>query len=351
MKAAALLALLAALPARASDVTPAQARANVVQALPPDIAKNAGNGDLRSYLQRLSPEQKQAALRSLTAKGGELGDDPATLHVIGEAYAGLGKVKEARQTAQAALRQNPGDSEAKRLLSWAMSQEKLAERGAAGGIPGDSGPPAGVAPSTVGGRQAALNGLEQRIQGVFRRGQRSQEFNSTMSDARGVNVAELKAAGIQFQRAAADQEDAVMITQTDGGGFNVSIRGDALTSGGDTEARAAAHVANGVRQAQTKRDHPYIGGVMLLVKGWMTGASVHRELAPEDIDRRPSTPSDQNLMVSRKVLDLKTDQFDSARESYGKDEDRYLPMYNSLIKAMPVETIFDRLIKNTGRAR
>ena len=92
MKVAALLALLAA-PAFAGDpVTPTQARANVVQALPPDIARGAANGDLRQYLEKLSPEQKQAALRSLTAKEGELGNDPATLGVIGQAYAGLGKV-------------------------------------------------------------------------------------------------------------------------------------------------------------------------------------------------------------------------------------------------------------------
>ncbi|TPW18967.1 MAG: hypothetical protein FD126_3158, partial [Elusimicrobia bacterium] len=140
MKVAALLALLAALPARAGDgVTPAQARTNVVSAmgLPAQVESAAKSaGDLQRYLSGLSPEQKAAALRSLQTKGGELGDDPSTLAVVGQAYAGLGKVKEARQAAQQILRERPNDPEAGRLMMWVNSQEKLAGRDGSGGPDG-----------------------------------------------------------------------------------------------------------------------------------------------------------------------------------------------------------------------
>lgn len=351
MKAAALLALLAALPGHASEtVTPAQARSNVVAALPPDIARGAGQGDLRAYLERLGPEQKAAALRSLTAKEGELGDDPATLNVIGQAYAGLGKVTEARQAAQAALRQNPNDPEAKRLMGWVISQEKLQGR-EGGGAPGGDRPGGGFAPA-AGGRQGALNALEQRIERAFRRGQRSAEFQDTMQDARGMSVGELKAAGIAFQRAAPDQKDAVMITRQ-GEGFTISIRDDALNSGGDTEARAAAQVANGVRQAQTLRDHEYIGWALIRARGWISGGRTHRELAPNDSEARPTTPSDQNLMVARKIVDRENYNFDSSKENYGGG---ITPMALGQLNArsknsqISLEDLFSYFLMSTGRA-
>lgn len=347
MKVAALLVFLAALPGHSSaSVTPAQARANVVQALPPDIAEGAGTGDLRAYLERLPPDQKQAALRALAAKETELGDDPATLGVIGQVYAGLGKVKEARQAAAAVLRQSPADPDANRLMGWVISQEKLSGRGVGDAYSGGPGP--GTRVPAAAGRQATLNDLERRIQSVFRRGQRSAEFKGTMEDARGMSVAELQAEGITFKKAEPGQRDAVLVVPQ-GAGFTISLRDDALVSGGDTEARAAAHVADGVRQAQTKRDHPYIGGVLTLVRGWLTGATVHKELAPNDIDPRPATPSDQNLMLSRKILDQKTLQFDGTRESYGTAADELMPLFNSLSRAMPAEKLLERLMVKTGR--
>lgn len=352
MKAAALLALLAALPADAGDaVTPAQARANVVQSFPPEIRSGLGNSDLRTYLQRLSPEQKQAALRSLTAKEGDLGDDPATLGVLGEAYAGLGKVKEAKEAAQAILRQNPDHPEAKRLMGWVTSQEKLAERGSGGGAFGDTrGPGGGGQSPAAATRQANLNALEQRVQGLFRRGQRSNEFQSTLQDARGMSVAELKAAGIEFQRAPANQQDAVMITRTEGGGFNIAIRDDALASGGDTEARGAAHVANGVRQAQTLRDHEYIGWALIKARGWISGARTHRELAPNDLDPRPTTQPDKDLMASRKMLDQKTVKFDPTKESFGDDAvNGIMNMFNSMVNMYGTEVLFQRFLTQTKR--
>lgn len=353
MKVAALLALLAAMPAHASDaVTPAQARANVVASFPREIRDGVGNTDLRTYLQRLTPEQKQAALRSLTAKEGELGDDPTTLGVLGEAYAGLGKVQEAKEAAQAILRQNPNHPEAKRLMGWVTSQEKLAERGSGGGPFGDRGGPGsgGQSPAAAGSRQATLNALEQRIARAFQRGQRSAEFRDTMEDARGMSVAELKEEGIVFQRAAPDQKDAVMITQT-ATGFTVALRDDALASGGDTEARAAAHVANGVRQAQTYRDHSGpVAWALVKARGWMSGAQTHKELAPNDIDRRPTTPSDQNLMASRRILDQKTEKFDKTTESYGEQENGALAMFNTLANVYGVDVLMERFLKMTGRA-
>lgn len=347
MKAVVLLVLLVARPGIASSaLTPAQARANVVQALPPDIAVGAGTGDLRTYLERLTQDQKQAALRALAAKEPELGDDPATLGVIGQAYAGLGKVKEARQAAVAVLLQSPDDPDANRLMAWVVSREKLSGRDVGGADYGGGG--AGRPPPAAAGRQGTLNDLERRIQGVFRRGQRSAEFKDTMEDARGLSVAELQAEGITFKKAEPGQRDAVMVVPQ-GSGFTISLRDDALASGGDTEARAAAHVADGVRQAQTKRDHPYLGGVLTLVRGWLTLATVHKELAPNDIDPRPAAPSDQNLMLARKILDQKTEQFDGSRESYGIDADELMPLFNSLSRAMPAEKLLERLMVKTGR--
>lgn len=344
MPAAALLALLAALPGRAGEtVTPAQARASVVGALPPDIARGAGQGDLRTYLERLTPEQKQAALRSLTAKEGELGDDPATLGVIGQAYAGLGKVKEARQVAEAALRRTPDDPAARQLLGWVASQEKLQGRGPsaepAGGRFAPAAPPA-----------AGLSPTERQVQGLFQRGSKSAEFRDTLQDAEGFSVAELRAAGITFSRADAGQRDAVMVTKT-ADGINVAIRGDALGSRGDAEARGAAHVANGVRQAQTKRDHPLIGAAIIWARGWWTGATVHKELAPADTEARPAAPADQELMLARKLLDQKTNQFDPEKESYGTTGNQFLPMMNNFSKIMPADKLFERFATSVGGNR
>lgn len=353
MRVAALLGLLAALPAHAGDaVSPAQARTSVVQALPPEIAKGAGNQDLRTYLERLTPEQKQAALRSLTAKEGELGDDPTTLGVIGQAYAGLGKVKEARHAAEAALRQNPNDAGARQLLGWVTSQEKLAERGSSGGsFAGDTRGPGGGG-QAAGGRQASLNALEQRIQGLFRRGQNSDEFKSTMQDARGLSVAELNAAGIAFQRASADQKDAVLVSQHDGK-FTISIRDDALASPApkaDVEARAAAQVANGVRQAQTLRDHEYLGWAIIKARGWISGARTHKELAPNDIDAAPATPSDQNLMAQRKLLSVKEGPLPAEPSTYGDgDTNRIMQMLSIMGKTKGLEPLFQYFMTSTKR--
>lgn len=353
MKAAALLALLAALPGQAAEtVTPAQARSNVVAALPPDIARGAGQGDLRAYLERLGPEQKAAALRSLTAKEGDLGDDPTTLGVIGEAYAGLGKVKEARQAAQAILDRNPSDPAAKRLMAWVTTQEHLPGRDGGAGPAAAGRPAAGNFAPAAGGQQTALQPLERKIQGLFRRGNNSQEFRNTLQDAQGFSVAELKAAGIQFAEAKPGQKDAVVIAKSDdGNGLTISIRKDALATAGDSEARGAANVANGVRQAQTKRDHPQLGGLINLVRGWTTGATVHKELAPGDIDHNPTTQPDKDLMASRKILDQKTVKFDKTTESYGgKTENEMLDMFNSISNVYAIDILFQRFLTKTDRA-
>lgn len=348
MRVAALLGLLAALPAHAGDaVTPARARASVVSALPADIAKGAGSGDLRAYLERLTPAQKKAALRALAEEEERLGDDPATLAVIGQAYAGLGRVQEARQAAEAALRQNPNDPDAKRLLGWVVAKENLAERGAGGGTFGGVGGPAPAAA----GRQETLDVFERRIQGAFRRGRRSAEFQDTLSDARGMSVAELAAAGITFQHVDAGQKDAVVIIQQ-GKSFTISLRDDALDSRGDAEARAAAHVANGVRQVQTKRDHPLIGGAIILARGWFTAATTHKQLAPNDRDRNPSGPSDQNLMAARKMLDLKAERFEKTDESYGgENENGALDLFNSLVNRYGPEVLLERFMVITERVK
>lgn len=357
MKVAALLVLLVVPPGRAAeDVTPAQARANVVRALPPDIAEGAGIGDLRAYLERLSPAQKQAALRSLTQKEGELGDDPATLGVIGQAYAGLGKVKEARVTAHQALRRNPQDPEAKRLLAWVASQEKLQGRDAGAG-PADARRPGGGYSPAADGRRTGLNALEQRIERAFRRGQRSAEFQDTMRDARGLSVNDLKAAGIIFKPAEPDQRDAVLITRQ-GEGFAVSLRADALNSGGDAEARAAAHVANGVRQAQTLRDHEVIGWALIKARGWISGARTHKELAPGDIEARPVSKSDANLMVARKLLDRDSYSYDTSTEKFSADPGEVLGIRMMQSKALDkdpqtrldLEGLFAYFMKSTQRA-
>ena len=110
MKVAALLALLAALPAHAGDpAAQARARANVLSSLPPEIAKGAGTQDLQRYLSGLRPEQQAAALRSLTAREADLKKDPANLPILGQAYAGLGRVNEARAAAEQLKRNNPND--------------------------------------------------------------------------------------------------------------------------------------------------------------------------------------------------------------------------------------------------
>ncbi len=206
-----------------------------------------------------------AALPPDIAKEGWLGDDPATLGVIGQAYAGLGKVDEAR----------------------------------------------------------------------------------------GMSVAELDAAGIAFQRAPADQRDAVMIARQEGR-FTISIRDDALATPApraDTEARAAAHIANGVRQAQTLRDHEYIGWALIKARGWISGARTHRELAPNDIEKNPTTPSDQNLMAQRKLLSVKEGPLPQQPASYGDDgSTRHVQMAVIMGTSMTVENLFAYFMNSTMRS-
>ncbi|TPW20359.1 MAG: hypothetical protein FD126_1770, partial [Elusimicrobia bacterium] len=202
--------------------------------------------------------------------------------------------------------------------------------------------------------QSPMNALEQRISGLFRRGNNSETFRTTMATAGGrqnVGMAELQAAGISFQRAPAGQTDAVTVEQKDGR-FNIYVREDALNSGGDTQARGAAHVVNGVEQANTRKEHPIIGGAMIMVRGWIAGAKTHRELAPNDIDRRPSSQPDRDLMASRKLLDLKSDQYDPNAESYGGEkESQTMQLLNSLANAYGVDAVFARFITMTGRAK
>ena len=321
MRVAALVGLLAVGPAGAGEpVTPAQARASVVAALPPDIAKNAGKGDLQVYLQRLTPEQRKAALRSLAAKEGELGDDPATLAVIGQAYAGLGELQKVREAAEAVRRQDASNPDAKRLLLWVDSQERLAGHGSQS--PDGTKTAGGPAPGP-GSAQARLNEFEQRVQSFFQRGRKSPEFRSVLNDAHGLSVPELKARGFQFTPAEATQPDAVKITPLKGGGMSIAIRDDALiapgeakTPGADVEARGAAHVAGGVKQAQTLKEYPNVGWLIVKARGWISTGKTHRELAPNDADPRPTSPSDQNLMIARKIVDRENYHFDSTKESY-----------------------------------
>ncbi|TPW20357.1 MAG: hypothetical protein FD126_1768 [Elusimicrobia bacterium] len=351
MKAAALLALLAALPAHAGGpVSPEQARTNVVKAmgLPADVERGAKAGDLQRFLSGLPQPQKEAALRALQAKSGELGDDPSTLAFVGQAYAGLGKVKEARQAALQIQREHPNDPEASRLMQWVNAQEKLPGReGSASPEASPSG--SRVAPAAAGGRP--MNPLEAKLQSLFRRGGNSPEFTSTMSDAGGKSVNQLKGERISFSPAAADQKDAVLVTEHPDGTVTVALRDDALNSGGDREARAAAHFANGVRQAQILRDNnAVVGWVLVKARGWYTGAQTHKELAPNDIDRNPKTPSDQNLMAARRIVDRKAAQIVPGQESYGSElEDDSLNEVNSLPEGVDVDTLFQRFIKLTRR--
>lgn len=359
MKVAALLMLLVVLPGRAGEpAPPTQARLNVVGAmgLPREVSERAEKAtDLQGYLAKLPPEQRVAALRSLTAEAGELGKDPATLSLMGQAYAGLGKVKEARLAAEQVLRVRENDPEARRVLLWADSQDRLAGRDGAPGGTGD-GPAATKTAALAAGRHANLNDLEQRLQGVFRRGQGtnavkgSDEFKRTLRDAGGMSVAELQEAGIAFQRAPTDQKDAVQISQQDGK-FTISIRDDALSSGGENkDARGAAHVANGVRQAQTLRDHEYIGWALIKARGWISGARTHRELAAGDIEANPSNPSDANLMAQRKLLSIKEDPLPSQPSTYGDtNTNNYMLMMGAIGGTKTLEELFQNFINSTKR--
>lgn len=350
MRAVALLTLLAVMPAGAGEtVSPAQARANVVAALPPEIARGAGQGDLRGYLERLSPEQKQAALRSLTAREGELGDDPATLGVIGQAYAGLGRVDEVRQVVETLRRRNPNNPEVRQLAGWVATQEHLRRGESRGGVEAGGGFAPAAAPA------AGFGATERKVQSLFRRGGDSAEFRSTMQDARGFSVAELKAAGITFSKAEAGQRDAVMITKT-AEGVNIAVRDDALSSRGDAEARGAAHVANGVRQAQTYRDHsgPVAWG-LVKARGWISGARTHQQLAPNDVEDRPQTPSDLNLMMQRHLLGARVEEeAPMPRKPVSYGDQKVDDMMNSLsimAKIRPsIEKIFEDFMRSTERS-
>lgn len=350
MRAAALLALLAALPVRAAEtVTPARARASVVAALPPDIARGAGQGDLRGYLERLSPEQKQAALRSLTAKEGELGDDPATLGVIGQAYAGLGRLDEVRQVVETLRRRNPNSPDVRQLAGWVATQEHLRRDESRRGVEAGSGFAPAAAPA------AGLGATERKVQSLFRRGGNSAEFRSTMKDAHGFSVAELKAAGITFSKAEAGQRDAVMITKT-AEGVNIAVRDDALNSRGDTEARGAAHVANGVRQAQAYRDHsgPVAWG-LVKARGWISGARTHQQLAPNDVETTPQTEPDRNLMMQRHLLDSRAEEaapMPTKPTSYGDNkDDQRMAAFSAMAKIRPsIEKLFEDFMRSTERS-
>lgn len=346
MKAAALLGLLAALPAHAGDVvTPAQARANVVQALPPDIAKGAGSGDLRAYLERLSPEQKAAALRSLTEKEGELGGDPTTLGVIGQAYAGLGKVQEARDAAQTILNLRPNDPEARRLMAWVTTREKLAGRGTSPAAFGDTGGPSGGQAGSAASRPTGWNGRVQRLMG--QRG-RSKELDSVVRDAskdaprREITMEDLTRAGIAVVQAPDNQERAVQLSEKDGR-FTVSIREDALYS---TEARAAAHLGNGLRQAATDRDESGVAWAYVVAKGWLTGGRIHKELAPQDVEARPRAGPDADAMTMRRILDLAERRYDSTTENLGTKFAGMMTMLNNYASNAP-QALYERFVRST----
>ena len=316
----ALLALLAALPALAGDaLTPAQAQArtNVLSALPREISQGAGTGDLQRYLAGLSPEQKAAALRSLTAKEADLRRDPANLSVLGQAYAGLGKVKEARAAAEQLRQRDRNDPEAARLMTWVISQEKLQGRDGLGAPGGETGAPRGMAPAGV-GAAANLSPFESSIQANFDRGRQSNEFRRTMNDAGGIDVGNLRKHDIFFEPAPANQKDAIAVDRDDDTGkYVISIRKDSLESDGDRVARAAAQIANGVRQAQTLRDNPNFGRVIVIARGWISGGITHRELAANDRPAQLTDGPERAIMIGRMLSDRNSYNYDQTKDPQG----------------------------------
>lgn len=347
MKVAALLALFAVLPARAGDgVSPAQARTNVVKAmeLPPELERGAKTGDLQRYLAGLSQDQKAAALRSLAAKNGELGNDPATLAIMGQAYAGLGKVKEARQAAQQALRVNEADQDARRVLLWADSQDRLAGRepGAAGGY----SPSAAGAPAAPSGRQRG--GWEGRVERLMAQRNRSGELDSVVKDAsrdpasQNITMEQLNRAGIAVVKAPAAQERAVQLLE-ENGKYTVSIREDALNS---SDARAAAHLGNGLRQAATDRDESGVLWAYIVAKGWITGGRIHKELAPTDTETHPKGSSDADVMTMRRLLDLAERRYDAAKEDLGAKYGAMMNIMNVYATQAP-QALYERFIRST----
>lgn len=320
MKVAALLTLLAALPAHAGDpAAQARARANVLSSFPPEIARGAGTQDLQRYLSGLSPEQQAAALRSLTAKEADLKKDPANLPVLGQVYAGLGKVKEARAAAEQLKRNNPNDPEADRLMRWVIGQEKLPRRDGGGAPGGEAGAPRAMAPARAGaGGRVNLSPFESQIQANFDRGLKSPEFSRTMSDAGAMDVGNLRRHNIFFEPAPADQKDAVVVDrEKETGKYVISIRRDALESDGDRVARAAAQIANGVRNAQTLRDHEYLGRVIAIARGWISGGRTHKELAPNDQPANLTNSPERAIMVGRMMSDRQSYTYDMTKDPQG----------------------------------
>ena len=356
---------------------PQQAQTQIRQTLAsaaPGLSANARGGDLASQISGLPPAQKTAALEALSRNESELGADPVALAEVGAAYLALGSGPRALSAAERVLAQDPGNPVAlgvkARLL--AASGDKGAARQLLAQIPpghpqaalalaaiqlerDPSSPGSGPTPAPAGPRPAAIaqagpaGDLGRRISGLLAKSGQSAELNSTLSDAGGYSVADLDRAGIRFRAAPADQTDAVRLIENKADGtFIVSLRADALNS---SDARAAAHVGNGIRQAETDRDHPTLGWAINVARGWMTGGRIHRELAPGDIDHAPSNPSDNDLMIQRRLLEVKDRPYRSAEDSYQRDDPSYMAMMNSYVQRMGIEDLFTIFVRSSGRAQ
>lgn len=380
--AAALLAASSAAAQQGTQQAQAAVRQTVSSVLPPDVRdKLPPGGDLRGVMEGLSPDAKRRAADSLADQEGQFKNDPVALAVVGQAYASLGDPARAGLVADRLLAQDPrngdglairgralqaqgdlrgalaayksvppGHPQATLAATWQRQIQQDLERQGGSVRPagwdrpqGDSsgsgaGPDAGPLPAA----------FRQRLQAAIAERAQSPTLDSTLQAAspNGATLADLNAAGIYFKPAPAEQKSAVQLIEN-GGTFTVSIRADALAQ----PERAAAHFGDGVKRAVTDRDNSGIAWVAMTALGRITGARIHKELAPGDIDAHPANPSDRDLMLARKFNDLRGSPYNAGSEDYGTLANQFLPMFNVMAASgRDVVQLFQKFLNSTGEA-
>lgn len=373
-------ALFLAAPAGAQQAVQ-QAQTTVRSVLPPEVRDRVPpGGDLRGALEGLSPDAKRRAAESLAGQEDQVGNDPAALAVVGQAYASLGDPARAGAVADRLLAANPRDGDGLAIRGRALQaqgdlrgalaafsavppdhpqatlaatwqrqiQQDMERQGgsvgpASWGRPGGDSSGSGTAPDG----SALPAAFRQRLQAAIAQRGQSPTLDGTLREAspNGASLADLNAAGIYFKPAPPDQKSAVQLIEQNGT-YVVSIKPEAMQN----QARAAAQVGNGIKQATTDRDNSGIMWALVVAKGWFTGARIHQELAPNDVVARPAA-ADRDLMLARKMVDLRNSPYDKSSDDYGSEANKFLPMFSQMAaQGRDPADLLPKFLTSTGNA-
>ncbi|MBI3298412.1 MAG: tetratricopeptide repeat protein [Elusimicrobia bacterium] len=362
--------------ARAADArsqAESSIRSTVASSLPPDLAQRASRGSLSAFLSGLPADRKEEALRLLASRQDSFDDDPAKSAALSEAYMSLGDSSRALSLAEAALLRdysNPDalgvkarvlaglgqTAEARAILARLPAghpQRGLVDTAIRLSREPSAGPPPSPAAAAEPVRPGVLPAgvppeLGRKLERAFGLRGRSETLDGALRQAR--SLEDLARQGIHFRPAAADQAGAVRLAiDREAGTYTVFVRPDAMGS----DARMAAHFANGLTQANLNRDDSTVAWLKSVVGGWLAGARTHKELAPSDAIDRPQNPSDNDIAIQRRLLDLPAAPYDKNVHVYAGKDGSYMGIVNILAKnpQSTEKARFATFINSTGRGK